>query len=189
MPSPTLAPRTLFHSDSVEGSRGEKLMHDAIREGTVAPGWRCSRWGTGLGWGPPSRGCAWLGVPRDRNGDAGSFNGSLEFCRADSDAGQRVSAVGGDTGGTPPPCARATVVSLFSLCRMGMATSSCRRYPRRLVAPCCREEEDGDSRGQAGILPARTSLPASPLLTSPSLHSPAYVPLPASPSLHSPAYI
>lgn len=38
-PSPTLAPRTLFHSDSVEGSRGEKLMHDAIREGTVAPGW------------------------------------------------------------------------------------------------------------------------------------------------------
>lgn len=44
-PSPTLAPRTLFHSDSVEGSRGEKLMHDAIREGTVAPGWRCSRWG------------------------------------------------------------------------------------------------------------------------------------------------
>ncbi|NWR81558.1 ARHG2 factor, partial [Centropus unirufus] len=33
-PSPTLAPRGLFHSDSAEGSRGEKLMHDAIREGT-----------------------------------------------------------------------------------------------------------------------------------------------------------
>lgn len=59
----------------------------------------------------------------------------------------------------------------------------------RLVAPCCGEEEDGDRGGQASILPARTSLPASPLLTCPSLHSPAYVPLPASPSLHSPAYI
>lgn len=37
-PSPPLAPRTLFHSDSLEGSRGEKLMHDAIREGTDAAG-------------------------------------------------------------------------------------------------------------------------------------------------------
>ncbi|NXV39373.1 ARHG2 factor, partial [Rissa tridactyla] len=36
--SPTLAPRTLFHSDSAEGSRGEKLMHDAIREGAGGPG-------------------------------------------------------------------------------------------------------------------------------------------------------
>ncbi|NXW09568.1 ARHG2 factor, partial [Fregetta grallaria] len=87
-PSPTLAPRTLFHSNSAEGSRGEKLMHDAIREGT-----------DGTAGAPGEGGCAWLGVPRDRggaqplplpaDGDAGSFNGSLEFCRADSDAGQR----------------------------------------------------------------------------------------------------
>ncbi|KAF1539001.1 Rho guanine nucleotide exchange factor 2, partial [Eudyptes schlegeli] len=96
-PSPTLAPRTFFHSDSAEGSRGEKLMHDAIREGTDGT----AEAKTGDGGRVPARegGCAWLGVPRDRggahplplpaDGDAGSFNGSLEFCRADSDAGQR----------------------------------------------------------------------------------------------------
>ncbi|KAF1400215.1 Rho guanine nucleotide exchange factor 2, partial [Spheniscus humboldti] len=96
-PSPTLAPRTFFHSDSAEGSRGEKLMHDAIREGTDGT----AEAKTGDGGRAPARegGCAWLGVPRHRggahplplpaDGDAGSFNGSLEFCRADSDAGQR----------------------------------------------------------------------------------------------------
>ncbi|XP_035170065.1 rho guanine nucleotide exchange factor 2-like [Oxyura jamaicensis] len=86
-PSPALAPRTLFRSDSSEGSRGERLMHDAIREveclkemlagagrerdqNHVAEAESC-----------PSPGAS--------NGDAGSFNGAPEFCRADSDAGQR----------------------------------------------------------------------------------------------------
>ncbi|NXI66380.1 ARHG2 factor, partial [Anseranas semipalmata] len=93
-PSPTLAPRTLFRSDSTEGSRGEKLMHDAIRE---APA-RAVSWGhhgSGLACQPQSGAAPVSGSPRPHpssvpaDGDAGSFNGSLEFCRADSDAGQR----------------------------------------------------------------------------------------------------
>ncbi|NWZ57253.1 ARHG2 factor, partial [Haliaeetus albicilla] len=109
-PSPTLAPRTLFHSDSVEGSRGEKLMHDAIREGTVAPGWRCSRGAMGLGW--DRSGAHPLLLPAD--GDAGSFNGSLEFCRADSDAGQRVSA-GFTIPSSPPQEINQRLVNLYTL--------------------------------------------------------------------------
>ncbi|NXW25076.1 ARHG2 factor, partial [Circaetus pectoralis] len=90
-PLPTLAPRTLFHSDSVEGSRGEKLMHDAIREdrGGAHP----------------------LLLPAD--GDAGSFNGSLEFCRADSDAGQRVS--GFTIPSSPPQEINQRLVNLYTL--------------------------------------------------------------------------
>ncbi|NWQ96559.1 ARHG2 factor, partial [Burhinus bistriatus] len=95
-PSPTLAPRTLFHSDLPESSRGEKLMHDAIREdggrGRV-PAW------LGVPWG--CRGVHPLPLPAD--GDAGSFNGSLEFCRADSDAGQRFPHPGSRGLTVPPP--------------------------------------------------------------------------------------
>ncbi|NWX11051.1 ARHG2 factor, partial [Caloenas nicobarica] len=81
-PAPLGPPRPLFRSDSPDASQGEKLLHDAIREvrgdrgsgGSGVPG-------TAVGaLTPPS-------LPAD--GDAGSFNGSLEFCRADSDAGQR----------------------------------------------------------------------------------------------------
>ncbi|NXK14179.1 ARHG2 factor, partial [Herpetotheres cachinnans] len=120
--SPTLAPRTLFHSDSAEGSRGEKLMHDAIREGMDALG--CSKRGAGGRVSAGAGGCARLRAPQDRNGahplplpadgDAGSFNGSLEFCRADSDAGQRVS-----TGLTVLPSPRQEInqrlVNLYTL--------------------------------------------------------------------------
>ncbi|KAM9625745.1 rho guanine nucleotide exchange factor 2 isoform 2-T2 [Morphnus guianensis] len=86
-PSPTLAPRTLFHSDSVEGSRGEKLMHDAIREVECL-----KEIFTGAGRDRDQNNLAEAEScpsPGASNGDAGSFNGSLEFCRADSDAGQR----------------------------------------------------------------------------------------------------
>ncbi|XP_074785272.1 rho guanine nucleotide exchange factor 2 isoform X3 [Athene noctua] len=86
-PSPTLAPRSLFRSDSAEGSRGEKLLHDAIREveclKEIFTGAGRDRDQNNLTEGEscPSPGAS--------NGDAGSFNGSLEFCRAESDAGQR----------------------------------------------------------------------------------------------------
>uniref|UniRef100_A0A493T8V0 Uncharacterized protein n=1 Tax=Anas platyrhynchos platyrhynchos TaxID=8840 RepID=A0A493T8V0_ANAPP len=96
-PSPTLAPRALFRSDSGEGLRGERLLQDAIREGAFF-GWG----GTPQPRSPPGtpphppRPSSPLSVPAD--GDAGNFNGAPEFCRADSDAGQRVSA-GGEGGG------------------------------------------------------------------------------------------
>ncbi|KAM6039335.1 rho guanine nucleotide exchange factor 2 isoform 2-T2 [Chlamydotis macqueenii] len=82
-PAPPLAPRPLFRSDSAEGSRGEKLLQDAIREVE-----RLREIFTGAGRDrdqnnhAEAESCA-------SNGDAGSFNGSPEFCRADADAGQR----------------------------------------------------------------------------------------------------
>ncbi|NXO03267.1 ARHG2 factor, partial [Rhinopomastus cyanomelas] len=89
-PSPPLAPpRTLFHSDSIEGSRGERLMHEAIREVESL-----KEIFTGAGRdrdreqnnGPDAESCP---SPGASNGDAGSFNGSLELCRTELDAGQR----------------------------------------------------------------------------------------------------
>ncbi|XP_075593594.1 rho guanine nucleotide exchange factor 2 isoform X4 [Balearica regulorum gibbericeps] len=86
-PSPTLAPRTFFHSDSADGSRGEKLMHDAIREVECL-----KEMFTGAGRDRDQNNLAEAEScpsPGASNGDAGNFNGSLEFGRADSDAGQR----------------------------------------------------------------------------------------------------
>ncbi|XP_074020547.1 rho guanine nucleotide exchange factor 2 isoform X1 [Numenius arquata] len=86
-PSPTLAPRTLFHSDSAEGSRGEKLMHDAIREvECLKEIFTCVGRDRDQNNVTEAESCP---SPSASNGDAGNFNGSLEFCRADSDAGQR----------------------------------------------------------------------------------------------------
>ncbi|XP_030329773.2 rho guanine nucleotide exchange factor 2 isoform X2 [Strigops habroptila] len=84
-PSPTLAPRSLFHSDSAEPSRGEKLMHDAIREVECL-----TEIFTGSGRDrDQSNEAETCPSPGASNGDAGSFNGSVEFCRTDPDAGQR----------------------------------------------------------------------------------------------------
>ncbi|KAM6309205.1 LOW QUALITY PROTEIN: rho guanine nucleotide exchange factor 2 [Podargus strigoides] len=89
-PPPPLAPRTLFRSDlSAEASQGEQLMHDAIREVECL-----TEMFTGGGRDrdqsnvavTESEGCL---SPGTSNGDTGSFNGSVELCRADSDAGQR----------------------------------------------------------------------------------------------------
>ncbi|TFK06629.1 TBC1 domain family member 16 [Platysternon megacephalum] len=77
-------PRTLFRAESLDGPRGEKLLHEAIREVECLKD-------------------LFVGAVRDRdqnhpadpdggsdtpNGETSSLNGSLEFCRADSD--QRV---------------------------------------------------------------------------------------------------
>ncbi|NXX19391.1 ARHG2 factor, partial [Podargus strigoides] len=116
-PPPPLAPRTLFRSDlSAEASQGEQLMHDAIREGGSPPalGSPCPHGGltpcpgvplSPRGGSPPASGSPWGGsppalgspcphggahpLPLPADGDTGSFNGSVELCRADSDAGQR----------------------------------------------------------------------------------------------------
>nr|XP_042699231.1 rho guanine nucleotide exchange factor 2 isoform X3 [Chrysemys picta bellii] len=78
-------PRTLFRAESLDGPRGEKLLHKAIREVECLKD-------------------LFVGAVRDRdqnhpadpdggsgtgsdtpNGETSSLNGSLEFCRADSD--------------------------------------------------------------------------------------------------------
>ncbi|XP_053906813.1 rho guanine nucleotide exchange factor 2 isoform X2 [Cuculus canorus] len=86
-PSPTLAPRALFHSDSADGSRGEKLMHDAIREvECLKEIFTCVGRDRDQNNQPEAESCP---SPSASNGDTGSINGSVEFCRADSDGGQR----------------------------------------------------------------------------------------------------
>ncbi|XP_061872119.1 rho guanine nucleotide exchange factor 2 isoform X5 [Colius striatus] len=86
-PSPTLTPRTLFHSDSAEGSRGEKLMHEAIREvESLKEMFTCSSRERDPNNPSEAESCP---SPSASNGDSGSFNGSLELCRADSEAAQR----------------------------------------------------------------------------------------------------
>ncbi|XP_068518810.1 rho guanine nucleotide exchange factor 2 isoform X3 [Anas acuta] len=86
-PSPTLAPRALFRSDSGEGLRGERLLQDAIREvenlKEMLAGTGRERDQNHLA---EAESCP---SPGASNGDAGNFNGAPEFCRADSDAGQR----------------------------------------------------------------------------------------------------
>ncbi|XP_025902437.1 rho guanine nucleotide exchange factor 2 [Nothoprocta perdicaria] len=82
-PSPTLAPRTLFRSDSGEGPRGERLMHDAIREVESLKEMLAGA-GRDRDNNHEAEGCC---SPGASNGDA--FNGAPEFCRGDSDAGQR----------------------------------------------------------------------------------------------------
>ncbi|XP_065509657.1 rho guanine nucleotide exchange factor 2 isoform X2 [Caloenas nicobarica] len=85
-PAPLGPPRPLFRSDSPDAAQGEKLLHDAIREVEslkeilTCAGRDRDQDNVTEGESCPSPGA---------NGDAGSFNGSLEFCRADSDAGQR----------------------------------------------------------------------------------------------------
>ncbi|KAH1180021.1 rho guanine nucleotide exchange factor 2 isoform X1 [Mauremys mutica] len=78
-------PRTLFRAESLDGPRGEKLLHEAIREVECLKD-------------------LFVGAARDRdqnhpadpdsgsgtssdtpNGETSSLNGSLEFCRADSE--------------------------------------------------------------------------------------------------------
>ncbi|KAK2540158.1 hypothetical protein Q9966_004725, partial [Columba livia] len=86
-PAPLAPPRPLFRCDSPEASQGEKLLHDAIREveslkeTLTCAGRDRDHDNVTEGESCPSPGAS--------NGDAGSFNGSLEFCRADSDTGQR----------------------------------------------------------------------------------------------------
>ncbi|XP_068778370.1 rho guanine nucleotide exchange factor 2 isoform X3 [Struthio camelus] len=89
--SPTLASHTLFLSDSAEGPRGEKLLRDAIRE--VEEMISCiQEMFAGAGRDRDQNHLAEAescSSPGASNGDAGSFNGPPEFCRADSEAGQR----------------------------------------------------------------------------------------------------
>ncbi|XP_047640290.1 rho guanine nucleotide exchange factor 2 isoform X1 [Phacochoerus africanus] len=94
MPLPTL-PRGLFRSESLESPRGERLLQDAIREVEglkdllVGPGVELlltSR-EPALPVEPDSGGNTSPGVTA--NGEARTFNGSIELCRADSDSSQK----------------------------------------------------------------------------------------------------
>ncbi|XP_062453757.1 rho guanine nucleotide exchange factor 2 isoform X1 [Rhea pennata] len=87
-PSPALAPRALFRSDSAEGPRGEKLVHDAIREveslKEMFAGAGRDRDQNHLA---EAEGCCSPGASTD--GDAGACNGSAEFFRGEAETGQR----------------------------------------------------------------------------------------------------
>ncbi|ELW59845.1 Rho guanine nucleotide exchange factor 2 [Tupaia chinensis] len=94
MPLPTL-PRGLFRSESLESPRGERLLQDAIREVEglkdllVGPGVELLSTARepALPLDPDSSGNTSPGVTA--NGEVRTFNGSIELCRADSDAGQK----------------------------------------------------------------------------------------------------
>uniref|UniRef100_A0A2K5F9P7 Rho guanine nucleotide exchange factor 2 n=1 Tax=Aotus nancymaae TaxID=37293 RepID=A0A2K5F9P7_AOTNA len=99
MPLPTL-PRGLFRSESLESPRGERLLQDAIRE---VEGLKDLLVGPGvellltprepvLPLEPDSSGNTSPGVTA--NGEARTFNGSIELCRADSDSSQKVGPQG-----------------------------------------------------------------------------------------------
>uniref|UniRef100_A0A2K5JRZ5 Rho guanine nucleotide exchange factor 2 n=1 Tax=Colobus angolensis palliatus TaxID=336983 RepID=A0A2K5JRZ5_COLAP len=95
MARPTL-PRGLFRSESLESPRGERLLQDAIREVEglkdllVGPGVELllTPREPALPLEPDSGGNTSPGVTA--NGEARTFNGSIELCRADSDSSQRV---------------------------------------------------------------------------------------------------
>lgn len=94
VPLPSL-PRGLFRSESLESPRGERLLQDAIREveglkdllvgpgvellSTREPGLPTEADGGGGNTSP--------GVTA--NGEARTFNGAIELCRADSDSSQK----------------------------------------------------------------------------------------------------
>ncbi|CAM9274663.1 unnamed protein product [Rangifer tarandus platyrhynchus] len=94
VPLPTL-PRGLFRSESLESPRGERLLQDAIREVEglkdllVGPGVELllTPREPSLPVEPDSGGNTSPGVTA--NGEARTFNGSIELCRADSDSSQK----------------------------------------------------------------------------------------------------
>ncbi|XP_046277954.1 rho guanine nucleotide exchange factor 2 isoform X6 [Marmota monax] len=94
MSLPTL-PRGLFRSESLESPRGERLLQDAIREVEglkdllVGPGVELllTPRESALPLEPDSGGNTSPGVTA--NGEARTFNGSIELCRADSDSSQK----------------------------------------------------------------------------------------------------
>ncbi|XP_060233693.1 rho guanine nucleotide exchange factor 2 isoform X8 [Meriones unguiculatus] len=93
MPLPTV-PRGLFRSESLESPRGERLLRDAIRE---VEGLKDLLVGPGVDLLLTPREPA-LPLESDSgntspgitaNGEARTFNGSIELCRADSDSSQK----------------------------------------------------------------------------------------------------
>uniref|UniRef100_A0A8C0IZS7 Rho guanine nucleotide exchange factor 2 n=1 Tax=Chelonoidis abingdonii TaxID=106734 RepID=A0A8C0IZS7_CHEAB len=78
-------PRTLFQAESLDGPRGEKLLHDAIHEGlgpSVPPVLVTHRQISAL---EGASAASHLLALSSADGETSSLNGSLEFCRADSD--------------------------------------------------------------------------------------------------------
>ncbi|XP_036298153.1 rho guanine nucleotide exchange factor 2 isoform X4 [Pipistrellus kuhlii] len=93
VPLPTL-PRGLFRSESLESPRGERLLQDAIREVEglkdllVGPGVELlAPREPGLPSEADSGGNMSPGITA--NGEARTFNGAIELCRADSDSSQK----------------------------------------------------------------------------------------------------
>lgn len=94
VPLPTL-PRGLFRSESLESPRGERLLQDAIREVEglkdllVGPGVELlAPREPGLPPEADSGGNMSPGITAT-DGEARTFNGAIELCRADSDSSQK----------------------------------------------------------------------------------------------------
>ncbi|KAK2507962.1 hypothetical protein MC885_015808 [Smutsia gigantea] len=93
-PLPTL-PRGLFRSESLESPRGERLLLDAIREVEglkdllVGPGVELLLTPRELALPMEADSSGTMSPGVTANGEARTFNGSIELCRADSDSSQK----------------------------------------------------------------------------------------------------
>ncbi|XP_045154344.1 rho guanine nucleotide exchange factor 2 isoform X1 [Echinops telfairi] len=94
MPLPTL-PRGLFRSESLESPRGERLLQDAIREVEglkdllVGPGIELLSMARDPSLPTELDGSGNTSPGVTANGEARTFNGAIELCRADSDSSQK----------------------------------------------------------------------------------------------------
>ncbi|XP_067425514.1 rho guanine nucleotide exchange factor 2 isoform X2 [Emydura macquarii macquarii] len=83
-------PRTLFRAESLDGPRGEKLLHEAIREVECLKDLFVGA-GRDRDQNHPADPDSGSGTSSNdaTNGETSSLNGALDFCRVDSDSSQR----------------------------------------------------------------------------------------------------
>ncbi|XP_054103571.1 rho guanine nucleotide exchange factor 2 isoform X13 [Callithrix jacchus] len=174
MPLPTL-PRGLFRSESLESPRGERLLQDAIRE---VEGLKDLLVGPGvellltprepvLPLEPDSGGNTSPGVTA--NGEARTFNGSIELCRADSDSSQKDR--NGNQLRSPQEEALQRLVNLYGLLH-GLQAAVAQQDtlmearfpegPERREKLCRANSRDGEA-GRAGAAPVAPEKQATEL--------------------------
>nr|XP_024653866.1 rho guanine nucleotide exchange factor 2 [Macaca nemestrina] len=174
MALPTL-PRGLFRSESLESPRGERLLQDAIREVEglkdllVGPGVELllTPREPALPLEPDSGGNTSPGVTA--NGEARTFNGSIELCRADSDSSQRDR--NGNQLRSPQEEALQRLVNLYGLLH-GLQAAVAQQDtlmearfpegPERREKLCRANSRDGEA-GRAGAAPVAPEKQATEL--------------------------
>nr|AAC97383.1 guanine nucleotide regulatory factor [Homo sapiens] len=171
---PTM-PRGLFRSESLESPRGERLLQDAIREVEglkdllVGPGVELllTPREPALPLEPDSGGNTSPGVTA--NGEARTFNGSIELCRADSDSSQRDR--NGNQLRSPQEEALQRLVNLYGLLH-GLQAAVAQQDtlmearfpegPERREKLCRANSRDGEA-GRAGAAPVAPEKQATEL--------------------------